>query len=181
MIICAVRHLPTEWNLAGILQGRRNPTIRPPDKAMMAMSLETRTSLEERGPFGTVVASPLTRARETASWYGFPDHEVEPLLTELDFGLYEGRPKAELLRDHGDSWSHNPGALTLGEPVRFLGQRVRAFVDTYRARGCQDILLFGHGAWIRAMLSIEKTGDICKMNQFEIAVNSLSVATFEEG
>lgn len=71
--------------------------------------------------FDVVVSSSLRRARQTACLYGFDGHIVEPLLNELDFGLFEGRSKSELIKWADGKWENIPGSLTLGEELYNFG------------------------------------------------------------
>ena len=40
---------------------------------------------------------------------------TEPLLDELDFGPFEGRPKKDLMDAMGENWLQHPRNLLLGE------------------------------------------------------------------
>ena len=52
-------------------------------------------------PFDLILASTLKRTQQTAQMYGM-NVVIEPLLDELDFGEFEGRPKEELIRELGE-------------------------------------------------------------------------------
>ena len=155
--ILLVRHLPTAWNVRGVLQGSRNIPIVIPD--------EPRSSSERRlplGPFDLVLCSPLQRTRQTAALFGFPDPEVEGLLREIDFGAYEGRPKAELMAPE-TGWVRDPFNSDLGQEVHDLRGRVEEFFDKYRRRG--RVLAFAHGTWMRLAHALYHLGDPSRMNR----------------
>ena len=172
MRIVAVRHLPTQFNAAGLLQGRRDEPILPLTQAVERAIEENRKSLAAQPPFEKVLVSSLCRTAMTADHYGYQSQrETDPLLDELDFGCYEGRPRTEMLKAVGSRWVEAPQTLTLGEPLESLGARVSQLLNKYKER--ESLLIFGHGAWIRAMVAIIENGSLERMNQFKIANNEL--------
>lgn len=86
-LLAAIRHLPTAWNAAGRLQGRADPPLDPsvPDRQLLPPEL-----VDFR-----VLSSPLQRALDTARRLG-REVVVEPRLTEMDWGAWEGCTLAEL-------------------------------------------------------------------------------------
>ena len=162
----ALRHLPTAWNLEGRLQGRRDLSIALPDRTARLRILRIREELRNEAPFDTVLASGLKRSQETARLHGFPDFKVEPLMDELDFGDFEGQPKSKLEQSLGDPWRNAQASLLLGESLGDLQQRILDFRSKYPAG--TRILLFGHGAWLRACVSLLRFGDLRAMNRLEI-------------
>ncbi len=175
MRLALVRHLPTQANRDGLLQGRRDPPILPPDDETRAAIARNRLSLAGRfASFDHVLVSSLRRTAMTAEAYGYGElAQVEPLLDELDFGPYEGRLRSEMLRELGDRWVEAPQTLMLGEPISALGARVRSVLSRYG--GCQSLLIFGHGAWLRALRSLIEQGDLGRMNRMTIQHNAVSV------
>lgn len=168
MQITFIRHLPTEWNKKTWLQGRRDVGISPITEKDMEEILANKKHLESLAPFDLIIASSLKRTHETAKLYGY-EPEIEHLLDELDFGSFEGIPKKKLLEKLGRDWIENPVALTLGEPIRLFEKRIISFIHKYRRS--RNILVFGHGAWIRAALSYEKYGNVNHMNKIEVKNN----------
>jgi broad specificity phosphatase PhoE len=175
MRVALIRHLPTESNRAGLLQGRLDPPILPPDDETRVRIEQNRASLQREFPdFDHVLVSSLRRTAMTADAYGYlGGSRAEPLLDELDFGPYEARPRSEMLAEIGDTWFEAPDTLTLGEPIAALGDRVRSLLAKYgKAR---NLLLFGHGAWLRALLSLVREGSLRGMNKLTIEHNALTV------
>lgn len=174
--ILAVRHLPTSLNQRGILQGLIDEDIVIPSAELLVAVESNRVRLKEFGPFDFILTSSLRRTISTARVYGFCRSIEEPLLNELNFGEYEGRYKSEMQAEVGKQWRNEPQHLILGESLLDLECRVRAFLEKYN--GCHRVLLFGHGAWMRAMLSLSIHGDIKRMNKMTVDNNTLYVTCF---
>lgn len=182
MTVVAVRHLPTAWSLAGRLQGRADLPVAaaaelPPEFAQIIR--DGRERLAALAPFDRVYCSSLRRTHDTAAAFGYPDPIASPLLDELDFGPFEGRPRADLLAAVGDAWREAPQTLTLGEPVAALAERIRAFIAG-PCRGCERVAVFGHGAWLRALMALAETGGIATMNRRELGLGRVAVATIDQ-
>ncbi len=169
MELTILRHMQTPYNDQGILQGRRDIGILPPGPDQTKSIEANKEKLGDLTRFDFILVSSLRRTRETALLYT-PDFLKEPLLDELDFGPYEGRPKADLLREQ-PLWESDPGSLVLGESLIALMNRVKAFADKYQSK--DRILAFGHGAWIRAMAAWHYRDSIKTMNQIHIPNNEL--------
>jgi probable phosphoglycerate mutase len=168
MQITLIRHLPTEWNKKTWLQGRRDISLLPPTDQIQKKIKTNQQLLKELSPFDIVLASTLKRTQQTSFLYGY-QAETDELLDELDFGPFEGAPKEILLATHRDEWIENPKALVLGESLQNLEDRIRVFLDKYREY--KNVLVFGHGSWIRALLSFLKFGDINAMNKMTVQNN----------
>jgi len=98
MIVLA-RHGETEWSASGKHTSTTDLPLTGHGQAAaraLGQRLAGRT-------FALVLASPLQRAVETARLAGF-DPEIEPDLTELAYGPYEGRTTAEI-REERPGWS----------------------------------------------------------------------------
>ena len=124
--------------------------------------------------FDQVLISPLIRTKSTALLYNYSLPICEPLVAELNFGCYEGKAK-ELLID-GTPWLSDPYGVKLGESMVEFKNRIQLFIDKYS--NYNEVLLFGHGAYMRALKSIEKTGEVTEMNTFHISNNSLMTYEF---
>jgi broad specificity phosphatase PhoE len=175
MQICLIRHLPTEWNNKTYLQGRRNIEISPPSNEHKQEILENQQLLKKHSPFDIVLASSLVRTHQTAKLYGHQP-ETESLLDELDFGPFEGQPKKKLIEEIGTAWIENPISLSLGENLTDLEGRIVQFLKKYRQY--DNILVFGHGSWIRAISSYWKYGHINNMNKLTVANNECITLEF---
>ncbi len=170
MQITLIRHLPTEWNKQQKLQGRRDIPISEVSAEIEQGINENQRILHSLSPFDLVLASTLIRTQQTAQHYRFYP-ETERLLDELDFGPFEGRPKEELLEILGDQWLENPKELVLGESIRHLEERIISFLKKYQ--DYSNILVFGHGSWIRALISYSHHGHVNQMNKIAVANNTI--------
>lgn len=171
MIFFAIRHLPTDWNQKGLLQGRQDRNIVSPlDIETAALVQRNQLQLIESN-VDCVLVSSLQRTQQSAQVYGYNEFIIEPLLDELNFGHYEGQSKCTLMEECGELWLNNPLSLQLGEPLSALQMRVQLFLEKYSKYKC--ILIFGHGAWLRALTSYCCEQSIKNMNKLEIANNAL--------
>lgn len=177
MSLIFIRHLPTSYNLQGLLQGQRDIDIAPLDDSLLQAIAQQREVLQGYAPFQQVLCSNLKRTAQTAVAYGY-QAQVEPLLAELDFGVYEGRPRDEMLADVGEQWLHDPASLQLGEPVTDLLTRVQAFVNRYQT-SFGNTLVFAHGSWMRAAQVWYQHASLQTMNQIHIANNALLILPAE--
>lgn len=177
MNITLIRHLPTEWNRKERLQGRRDIDISPVTEEWAQRISANQLRLLKLPPVDLVLASTLKRTQQTAALYGL-EPEIDELLDELDFGPFEGQPKQKLMEQHGEQWLHHPTELALGESLQNLEKRIYFFLDKYK--GFDHILVFGHGSWIRAMVSIWQQGDLNGMNKFSLDNNQCLSLTIEQ-
>ena len=107
--------------------------------------------------------------------YGF-EPESEALLDELDFGPFEGDSKETLVETLGEQWFENPKRLVLGESLENLENRIVNFLDKYMI--FSNILVFGHGSWIRGIISYNQFGDINRMNKITFSNNACTTLQF---
>lgn len=173
MHIIAIRHLATPWNLEKKLQGRRDISIVQPIEANAQNCIAQRRQELFANPADDmqVYTSELSRTKQTANAYGFQQFCISPLLNELDFGKFEGLHRNQLITELEPSWSENPLALTLGEPLEALQQRIIRFMQTLP--DVSTIVLFCHGSWMRGLASVIQQGDINAMNRLTLDNNAL--------
>ena len=165
MLLYYVRHGLTDWNIAGRLQGHRDIPLNQTGRAQAARCGEILRDLLARGA-GPVshfdyVSSPLARARETMeivratlglapTGYG-----IEPRLTEISFGEWEGLTYAEVMvqdpdivaKREADKWEFRPPG---GENYRQLALRVGAWYATL----VRDTVVCAHGGTGRALVAL---------------------------
>jgi len=169
MELTLIRHLPTEWNEKGVLQGSKDiPILELTDENKKAIEINKELL---KPTYSLILTSELTRTKQTAKGYGYESFEIEPLLNELNFGEFEGKEKKLLIETYKNEWFTHPGEIMLGEKISNLEIRVHSFLQKYK--DFESILVFGHGSWIRACVSYLKFGTIDNMNQLEIKNNQL--------
>ena len=152
--IALLRHFPTDWNLEGRLQGR---TDRPLNDA----ARETLAALALPPPWdeALIVASPLSRAAETASILARERRiRLEPRLVEMSWGLWEGRRSIDLAEEPesgfvstGDLGWHD--AAPGGESAADAWARVQPALSRLSGGGGPAVLVT-HKALMRVILGI---------------------------
>ena len=96
MKVCLVRHGETAWSLTGQHTGLTDLALTPHGED------EARALAPRLRPmdFTHVLVSPRRRAHQTCELAGFGDaSEIEPDLSEWDYGDYEGRRSADIRND----------------------------------------------------------------------------------
>jgi len=166
-----IRHLQTDWNRQGLLQGSNDIDILPIDDQCQRLIERQKQRLVDSIGFEHVIVSELQRTHQTAAAYGFNRYTVEPLINELNFGRFEGRSRQELITAVGQTWFDDPRKVVLGESIEELSQRIKVFLRKYS--GNRRLLIFAHGSWTRAMISFVECGDLRNMNQIQVANNQL--------
>ena len=142
------RHGETEWSRSGRHTGRTDvPLTVGGERQARALGERLRDVT-----FALVLASPLERARRTAELAGFGDAlELDADLVEVDYGDYEGRTTAEILRMRPgwDLWRDGcPG----GETIALAAVRAERVLARARAAN-GPVLLIGHGHLTRTLAS----------------------------
>ena len=150
-----LRHAPTAWNAEHRIQGR---TDVPLSAEGLAIAGHWRVPAFAEG--WVCRTSPLVRAVETAEAMGL---SPEPLdgLTEMDWGLLEGRKLAEIRAEGGAAFAANE-AMGLdfrpagGESPREVGARALAELRTLAA----DSVIVTHKGVLRALLALAAGWDM---------------------
>jgi broad specificity phosphatase PhoE len=144
MRIVLARHGETEWSASGKHTSTSDIPLTDRGRAA-ARALRDRLAGRE---FALVLASPRSRARDTAVLAGF-DPEIEPDLAEIDYGSYEGRTTPEI-REERPGWSLWADGSPGGETLAQAGARVdRVIARALAADG--DVALFAHGHILRVL------------------------------
>jgi probable phosphoglycerate mutase len=165
MLLYYVRHGLTEWNRAGRLQGNRDIPLDQTGRAQAVGCGHILGDLFVRDGRTAAqldyVSSPLMRARDTMEimrgTLGLDPaaYVVEPRLTEISFGEWEGLTYPEvMLRDPGvvakreaDKWEFFPPG---GESYRQVALRVGAWYESLT----RDTVVCAHGGTGRALLAL---------------------------
>jgi broad specificity phosphatase PhoE len=170
-----VRHGQTEANARGLLLGRADPPL-------SALGQRQAAALRDLLPASArIVASPLTRTRETAEALGSrATVELDDRWLELDYGAYDEVPLADVPADVWRRWRTDmdfapPG----GESLATLGQRVRAACDDLAAEAAKgDVVVVSHVSPIKAALTWALgVGDEAQWRMFVAVASVATVAT----
>lgn len=172
--IFLIRHGETAWSLSGQHTSRT-------DLPLTAAGETEARALADRlhgVTFAQVWSSPLQRARQTCALAGLGARmQIEPDLTEWDYGDYEGTRLIDIRRDRPD-WNIFRDGCPGGETPADVAARVDRLIGQVRAVP-GDVALCTHGHLGRALaarwigLPIEAGG------HFVLGTASLSVLGYE--
>lgn len=142
-----LRHGETDWNARNLSQGN----VDIPLNAVGAAQARTAAALLGNRGIRTIVASPLSRAHDTAlaaaEAIGRPVL-IDPDLREVAFGVQEGQPMSAWF----DDWVAE--RFTPEGAESFAALRARAVRAINRALGHDaPVLVVAHGALFRALRS----------------------------
>jgi broad specificity phosphatase PhoE len=147
-MLLLVRHGQTAANAAGQLLGRA-------DVPLTETGLEQAAALAAAlGPVERVISSPLQRARQTAAAFG--SHvDVDDRWTELDYGIYDELPLADVPMELWERWRADPEyAPPEGESLASVGRRVQSACDELApAAAGTDIVIVSHVSPIKASVA----------------------------
>ncbi len=150
--IALIRHGPTEWNEQHRLQGQTDvPLSADGERKVAGWTLPAEFRDYDW------VASPLTRARQTAAALGLKPSS-EPALVEMHWGDWEGFTRDELIEKYGDAFSERTArGIDLrphnGESPREVRARFAEWAAGVAEAG-RDTGAVAHQGIIRAALSL---------------------------
>ena len=121
-----------------------------------------------------MLASPLLRARATSELSGASKHpEIQPDLTEWDYGDYEGRSSIDIVKGR-PGWNLFLDGCPNGESPAEVGARADRLIARLRTMS-GDIALFSHGQF-GAVLSVRWIGlELVEARHFSVGPASMSV------
>ncbi len=168
-MLIVVRHGQTAPNALGQLLGRADVPLTELGRhqaAALAAAI---------GPVDRVVSSPLARARDTAAAFGLPV-DVDERWTELDYGVYDERPLADVPQEMWERWrGDSEYAPPEGESLASLGRRVRKACDDLAPDAAdRDVVVVSHVSPVKAAVAWAlQVGDDVAWRMF-VAVASVS-------
>ena len=153
--LLVIRHAATDWNEAGLMQGRADRAL---SEAGRAWCRAVRLPAEWR--VAQCLASPLSRAMETARLLGF-DPTPEPRLVEMDWGDWEGQSLQALRASQGDAMARNEARgldfrPTGGESPRDVQARLKPFLAALAA----PTIAVTHKGVLRALYALATGWDM---------------------
>ncbi len=173
-IVYLARHGETAWSLSGQHTGLT-------DLLLTERGERNARSLGERLrglTFAKVFTSPLQRAARTCNLAGFgPVAEVDGDLLEWDYGQYEGRRSAEVLKERPD-WQLFRDGCPGGETPQQVGTRADRVVSRVRAVP-GDVLLFSSGHFLRVLAARWLGLEAAAGRYFLLSTASLSALGYE--
>lgn len=128
-----------------------------------------------------IVSSPRKRALVTVELAGLTPDEVTPLISEWDYGDYEGTTTEEIRKAVPNwlVWTHGcPG----GETTAQVWERAdRAIAMALAHMEARDVVFVGHGHFSRAVLTRWIEQPIYEGMRFAMPAASIAVCGFEHG
>ena len=155
MKVWITRHGQTALNKKQLMQGLYDE---PLNETGIAQAKEARAKIGDM-KFDAIYASPLIRARKTASIIGgVPMDEVivDPRIIEVDFGKYEMHPYKRLGIWMSLYWMLPeviPAPKTV-ETVSSMVARSRSFLEDLKKEDYENVLVVCHGGIIRALCGV---------------------------
>jgi broad specificity phosphatase PhoE len=156
-VIVLVRHGRTDANARGLLLGRADPALDAEGRRQAARLARRAGTLD----VARVVTSPLTRCRQTAEALASATGdatdrlEVDERWIELDYGVLDGVPAAEVPAGMWAAWRADPAwAPEGGESLASLGVRVRSACDDLVAEArAHDVVVVTHVSPLKAAVA----------------------------
>jgi broad specificity phosphatase PhoE len=174
-----LRHGETEWSKSGKHTGRTDLELTDHGRAQAAAAADTIASLQLTDPY--VVSSPRLRARTTAELAGLHIDEVDPLISEWDYGDYEGITTAEIRKTVPNwlVWTHGcPGGETTAQVCERADRAIAMALDHMQNR---DVVFVGHGHFSRAVITRWTEQPVYEGIRFAMPAVSIAVCGFEHG
>lgn len=161
-----IRHLPTPYNAKGLLQGSLDISCNT-ESEFAKNQREQFQNHSLKTKFDKVIISELKRTKETAEFFGFQEFVMDKRINEINFGHFEGKPKAEMLHLLGNDWFEKFESLEdrFGEKISSFKARI---ADFYEEHYQSNILVFSHGAVMRALIALHQTKSLNLMNKVEV-------------
>ncbi|MCH8181759.1 MAG: histidine phosphatase family protein [Proteobacteria bacterium] len=158
-LVALIRHGPTAWNEQRRTQGHRDIPLSEKGRAEVS-----RWRVPKMLEGVRVVASPLSRATETALLLFGRAPEIEPRLIEMNWSAWEGRTLAELRVEHGSAFTANEArGLDFrpagGESPREVRHRIAPWLAEV-ARAGEPVAAVTHLGVIRALTSLALDWDM---------------------
>lgn len=154
-LLTLVRHGRTHANAGGLLQGHID---NPLDPVGLDQASQLGPALERIGTIDRIVASPLTRAQQTAgaiASHAGLEIETDGRWIELDYGDYDGRPMSSIDAATWSTWRSDPHFRPPGgETMAELENRVRAALADLAADGeGAHVVVVSHVSPIKAAVA----------------------------
>src|ERR1700722_11539945 len=169
-----IRHGGTEWSLSGAHTGRTDLPLTP-EGERRATGLRAKLTGHN---FALVLTSPLQRARRTCELAGLGcQSQIEPNLTEWDYGAYEGRTTDDIQRER-PGWSLFRDGVPGGETIEQVAVRARAAIEcALDAHG--DVALFAHGHILRILAACWLELALASARLFALGTGGISILGYE--
>ncbi len=177
MRLFLVRHGQSEWNAGRRLQGQADTALSDHGRNQARALAATVQALQPE----RIIASDLTRTRETANLLGYGEHETDSNLREIDVGAWSGRAIEDLMAEDEAAflgWRAGTYTPPQGESWRRFKARSLVALADARETAARSVLLVIHGGVIRALL--EGLLDLSPARIVPVGPASLTVLRLDE-
>ena len=172
--IYLARHGETAWSVSGQHTGLT-------DIPLTARGERNARRLGERlqgHSFVKVFTSPLQRARRTCELAGFgAGAVVDPDLVEWNYGAYEGKTSAEILKER-PNWELFRDGVPNGETLAQIGARADRVISRLRALN-GNVLVFSSGHFLRVLGARWLGMEVSAGRYFLLSTAALSIVGYE--
>lgn len=174
-----LRHGETEWSANGRHTGRTDIELTDTGREQAKSTATALAELQLRDP--VVISSPRRRALVTAELAGLNIDEVTPMLSEWDYGDYEGLTPTQI-RELAPDWTVWTQPCPGGEsPAAATVRADQAIALALQHMQNHDVVFVGHGHFSRAMLTRWLELPVHEGIRFTMAPASIAVCGFSHG
>ncbi len=172
--IYLIRHGDTEWSVSGQHTGMTDLSLTENGRKQAKL-----LSKRLKGHvFEQVLISPLKRASETCKLSGlYRQAEIDSDLAEWNYGDYEGLKTEEIWKAE-PHWNIFSRGAPNGESVEDIAVRANRVLMKINVSH-EDIVLFSHGHFLRALTAKWLKLPISEGNLFTLSPGSISILGFE--
>lgn len=169
-----IRHGETEWSLSDQHTGLTDIPLTERGKTQ-AEGLKERL---KNHPFQLILVSPLQRAYKTCELAGFAkEAKIDPDLVEWDYGDYEGKKTADILKEN-PSWDIFAEGVPGGETVAEIEKRAKRVLKKIKeTKG--DVALFSSGHFLRVLTACWLGLSGAEGRLFLLSTASISILGYE--
>ena len=174
-----LRHGETEWSKSGKHTSRTELDLTAHGRGQAQAAADTLRQMSLQDPY--VVCSPRLRAQTTAELAGLTVDEVNPLISEWDYGDYEGTTTVEIRKAVPNwlVWTHGcPGGETSAQVCERADKAIALALQHMDTR---DVVFVGHGHFSRAVITRWIEQPVYEGIRFAMPAVSIAVCGFEHG
>lgn len=168
-----LRHGETNWTLSGQHTGTTDIALT--EKGKEEASLIKKVIVNEN--FVKVFSSPMQRSIETAKIAGLKNLEIDPNLSEWNYGKYEGITTKDIIKENGP-WNIFDNGCPDGENADAVGKRADLVIKKILALD-GDVAIISHGHFSRVFAArwLKQSASFGKLLYLNTA--SISILAFE--
>jgi len=174
-----LRHGETEWSRSGKHTSSTELDLTDEGRQQAKAAGATLAQLNLDNPY--IICSPRKRAAITAELAGLTVDEVNPLISEWDYGDYEGTTTQEIRKAVPNwlIWTHGaPGGETSAQVCERADKAIALALTHMESR---DVVFVGHGHFSRAVITRWLELPIVEGRRFGMLTASIASCGFEHG